>query len=379
MTQKPINFLRGVPADEALVPVAEAFQSVFPEVLGEFGGRLIQYQSQGLTDFNGYVPLKRMILERLGIDDDPQERVICSNGGMETFSLLLKSLPRSSRIATEAMTYDRVLSDIERQGHEGLGVPLGEEGVDLDALEKVLAAGEVRVFYQVAFHQSPTGRTTTVENMRRASEICSAAGTLHALDLAYFELRYDGAFNRLFPLEPFRDSTVLLGSFTKTLSPGAKCGFGVLPPKWLREVGAVLADTRLNPNYPTQAAIHRLMESGFYDRHLSYLVELYGTRMEAMNRAVSRHLPDLEIPELTGGFFLGVWLKGLADEDEFIREARKEGVLLAPARVFAKGWKRPCTDRHQGIFFRLTFPACSPEENEQGVAGLARTYRRLLG
>ncbi|HUV12443.1 MAG TPA: hypothetical protein VMY18_02305, partial [Acidobacteriota bacterium] len=127
MTQ--VNFLRGVPADEALVPIAEAFSREYTNNLQKYGAKLVQYQTAGLSDFNGFLPLKAILAKRFGVEGDPSGRVICSNGGMETFSLLLKSFPRGSQIATEALTYDRVLSDIAQLDHQAVGVPLTDDGV----------------------------------------------------------------------------------------------------------------------------------------------------------------------------------------------------------------------------------------------------------
>ena len=87
-----INFLRGVPADEALVPVASALSKAYAEVLEEFGGKIIQYQTPGLTDFLGYHRLKETLADRFGAPGDPLKKVICSNGGMETFSFVLNLL-----------------------------------------------------------------------------------------------------------------------------------------------------------------------------------------------------------------------------------------------------------------------------------------------
>ena len=374
-----INFLRGVPALEALEPVADAMAREYAHVMKEYGTSLIQYQTAGLTDFNGFIPLKQALAERYRVEGAPQKRVLCSNGGMETFSLLLKSFPKGSQIATEAMTYDRVLFDIGLQGHQAVGVPLGPDGVDLDSLRETLRYDDIKVFYQIAYHQSPTGLTTSIENMLRASELCAARNVLHVLDIAYFELRYDGQKNRLVDLGRFPATTCLVGSFTKTLSPGAKCGFGIFPEKILDQVSPVVANTRLNPNYPTQAAIRELMASGFYDEHVEFLAELYRPRMEAVNRAARTHLPDLAIPELTGGFFIGFWLPGISEEQPFIESTKAKGVLLAPAHVFAPGWEQHYFAIHQGIFFRLTFPAQTPEENERGIALIGETYRSMAG
>jgi DNA-binding transcriptional MocR family regulator len=139
----------------------------------------------------------------------------------------------------------------------------------------------------------------------------------------------------------------------------------------------VVANTRLNPNYPTQAAIHSLMESGFYDEHLQYLEQLYRPRMEASNRAAANFLSELEIPQLRGGFFVGLWLPGIADEQPFIEAMDRKGVLMAPAQVFAPGWKEKYYTDHQGVFFRLTFPAQSPEANEKGIQRIAEAYQEM--
>ncbi len=372
-----INFLRGVPADEALPPVAEALAAEYARVLRDLGGKLIQYKTPGLTDFNGFVPLKETLAERLKIEGDPQTRLICSNGGMETFSLLLKTLPAGSGIATEAVTYDRVLSDIGRHGHRTVGVALGHDGVDLDALTSTLEKEEIAVFYQVAYHQSPSGITATIRNMQEASRICAQHRILHVLDIAYFELRYDGRLNEPIEVDRFPDTTCLVGSFTKTLSPGAKCGFGVLPEELVRRMTPVIANTRLNPNYPTQAAICNLIRSGFYDQHLDTLRRLYGPRMDATNDAIQACFPDLGIPRLTGGFFVGIWLPGIYDTDGFIEALKAKGVLLAPARLFAPGWQERLRREHDGIYFRITFPAHAEEENRRGVELIAETWKEM--
>jgi 2-aminoadipate transaminase len=296
---------------------------------------------------------------------------------METFSLLLKSFPRGSRIATESLTYDRVLSDISRLEHRAVGVPLSDDGVDLTALEKQLGSGDIAVFYQIAYHHNPTGITTSMENLESASEVCAASGVLHVLDIAYHELRYDGQTNPVVDLTKFPDTTALVGSFTKTLSPGTKCGFGVFPEGIVERVTPVLANTRLNPNYPTQAAIHSLIETGFYDSHLKYLVDLYRPRMQAVNESIREYLPRVTAPHLTGGFFLGLALPGLEDEERFLQVLLTKGVKLAPPKVFAPGFEEYYRLERGAAFFRLTFPFFTEEENRQGIAAIAEAYQEV--
>jgi 2-aminoadipate transaminase len=371
-----ISFLRGVPAEEALEAIAGAVAKGYAEVLRIYGPKLLQYQTPGVADFNGFVPLKETLSLRYGMAGDPNKHIICFNGGMEVFSLLLKSFPRGSQVAMEAMTYDRALADALRYEHEVIGVPFVKEGIDLNALEKALSNGKVKLFYRIIYHQNPTGYDSTQENIEAAAELCGRHNTLYVCDIAYYELRYDGQKNRLPNLSKF-PTTCLIGSFTKTLSPGTKCGFGVFPEKVVEQLTPVIANTRLNPNYPTQAMIHHVMSSGEYDKYLDYLVQLYRPRMDSLNKSLSQHLRGLEVPFITGGFFMGIWLPGIGDEAGFIKKAREKGVDLASANVYPLGWKKNYEEKFGGPFFRLTFPSLKPGDIEKGIERIAATYQEL--
>jgi 2-aminoadipate transaminase len=371
-----ISFLRGVPAEEALEAIAGAVTKGYAEVLRIYGPKLLQYQTPGVADFNGFVPLKETLGRRYGMAGDPNKHVICFNGGMEVFSLLLKSFPRGSQVAMESMTYDRALADALRYEHEVIGVPFVKEGIDLNVLEKALSKGKVKLFYRIIYHQNPTGYDSTQENIEAAAEVCARHNTLYVCDIAYYELRYDGQKNRLLNLSKF-PTTCLIGSFTKTLSPGTKCGFGVFPEKVVEQLTPVIANTRLNPNYPTQAMIHHVMSNGEYDKYLDYLVQLYRPRMDSLNKSLSQHFRGIEIPFITGGFFMGIWLPGIRDEVAFIKKAKEKGVDLASANVYPSGWKKNYEEKFGGPFFRLTFPSLKPGDIEKGIERIAATYKEL--
>jgi len=371
-----ISFLRGVPAEEALAAITDVVAQGYASALKAYGAQILQYQTPGVTDFNGFIPLKETLARRYGLSGDGQKRVICFNGGMEVFSLLLKSFPRGSRVATEALTYDRALADVLRYEHEPVGVPFGPEGIDLNVLESELTTGKVKLFYRIIYHQNPTGLDSTVENIETAADLCARYDALYVCDIAYYELRYDGLKNQLLDLSRF-PTACLIGSFTKTLSPGTKCGFGLFPEEVVKQLTPVIANTRLNPNYPTQAMIHSVMESGEYDKYLNYLAGLYGLRLEALNASLAEHFPEPGRRPVTGGFFTGIWLSGIRDEAAFIDAAKAKGVNIAPAAVFAPGWKERYWEKEGGPFFRLTFPSVKPEDITEGIARLGETYKEM--
>lgn len=241
-------------------------------------------------------------------------------------------------------------------------------------MEKTLSAGNIKLFYRVIYHQNPTGLDSTLQNIEDAARLCARYNTLYVCDIAYYELRYDGLKNRLPDLDT-NPTTCLIGSFTKTLSPGTKCGFGIFPETLVDRLTPVIANTRLNPNYPTQAMIHNVIASGEYDEYLGYLADLYRPRMEALNGSLLQHLDGIEVPRVTGGFFAGLWLPGIGNEEDFVKAAKANAVNIAAANVFCPGWKTGLRKKHQGAFFRLTFPSVSPEDIEQGIERIGKTYR----
>jgi 2-aminoadipate transaminase len=371
-----ISFLRGVPAEDALEAVVGIVENNYVKALREYSAKLLQYQIPGLSDFNGFIPLKKSLADRYGIGGDPNRRVICFNGGMEALSFILKAFPRGSQVAMESMTYDRALADTLRYEHEVLGIPLTKEGVDLDTLGKTLSNGKVKMFYRIIYHQNPTGLDSTMENIEAAAKLCAQYNTLYVCDIAYYELRYDGQKNRLPDLTSNPD-LCLIGSFTKTLSAGTKCGFGIFPEKVVDHLTPIIANTRLNPNYPTQAMIHKVIASGEYDEYLKYLYGLYQPRMDTLNRSLLMYLDDIEVPQVTGGFFMGIWLPGIGNEEGFVKVAKTKGVNIATANVYCPGWKRVLQEKHRGPFYRLTFPSIKSEDIEQGIERIAAAYKEI--
>ena len=122
--KQSINFLRGVPADEALSRLIPMASEGYEKVIRRYGTDVLQY-----GHFAGFKPLRDLIGSLHGVDP---ERVVAGNGGMEVLSLFFKSLPRESNIIVEGLSYDRVLLDAKRYGHHLIGVKLTPEGVDLN-------------------------------------------------------------------------------------------------------------------------------------------------------------------------------------------------------------------------------------------------------
>src|SRR5881392_988544 len=128
-----ISFARGVPAPECL-PVAELADCARAAVERD-GHTVLSYGPGG-----GYAPLRAWIAERHGVEPN---RVVITSGSLQGFVFLCEQLVKpGARVIVEAPTYDRPIKILRRLGAEIVGLPMDDEGLQVEALERALEDGE---------------------------------------------------------------------------------------------------------------------------------------------------------------------------------------------------------------------------------------------
>ena len=158
----------------------------------------------------------------------------------------------------EAPTYDRPLKILARLGAEVVTVPMDDEGLIPDELPE----GDFAFLYTIPTFQNPSGRTMSVERRRRLAELAAERDLLVLEDDPYGLVRYDGE-----PLaEPVRASggeqVAYCSSFSKTIAPGVRVGWYVLPPQLAAEIEALAISTYISPPYLSQATVLRVPAAG---------------------------------------------------------------------------------------------------------------------
>jgi 2-aminoadipate transaminase len=356
----PISFARGAPSLE-LIPAEELADCAHAVALKE-GAPLFAYGPGG-----GYAPLREWLARRHGVDTG---RVVLTVGGLLGFVLYAgaKLADRPGRVLVEGPTYDRPLKILGREGAEVVVLPTDDDGLDPDGLEAELrrGAGRPSFLYTIPSFQNPSGRTLTEERRRRVVEIARE----HELDVLeddpYGLVRYEGeATPTLHELEGGEQVTYT-SSFSKTVAPGLRTGYFVLPAADAAVFEERAVSTYISPPFLAQATIFEFLERGRFDANLERVRAGLRTRRDAMLRALERAAPDgvsWNHPE--GGYFL--WL-GLGDRDctDVAEAASARGVNLVQGRDFfprGSGLGRDAA--------RLAFSYESTERIAEGVERLA--------
>ena len=348
-----ISFARGVPAPECL-PVDELADCARAVLLAD-GRTILSYGSP-----SGYEPLRASIAERHGVD---RERVFVTNGGLQGFVFFAQRFGRNgARVLVEQPTYDRPLKILRELGAEIVPLAMDEEGLRPDALEAALADGPKPAFlYTIPTFQNPSGRTLSADRRRRIVEIVRAHDLLVLEDDPYGLVRFEGEPEpSLHELEG-GDRVVYTSSFSKTVAPGSRVGYFVLPPELRAELEATSVSTYITPGLLGQATVYEFMRRGNFDSNLARVRDLLRARRDAMLEALDAELggSGATWSRPQGGYFVWLDVPG-ADASELLGRSTEAGVTFVPGTDFGGSSSTA----------RLAYSFVSPEEIREGVPRL---------
>jgi 2-aminoadipate transaminase len=348
-----ISLARGVPAPECL-PTRDLAACAEAAIAAD-GEAVLNYGPAG-----GYGPLREWLAARHGVDP---ERVVITNGSLQGFFFLALRLVRRGPVLVEAPTYDRPLKLLADLGAEVFALPLDEEGLDVDALEIALRQGLRPAFlYTIPTFQNPSGRTLEKARRRRLVRLARRYDFLLVEDDPYGLVRLDGKrLPTLFELDG--GANVVYGSsFSKTVAPGLRVGYLVLPPGLAGEVEAEATGTYITPALLPQATLCEYLRRGLFEPNLARICAVLRERRDALLSALARELPGARWSQPEGGYF--VWLELPEGIQELEARAAACGVTFVPGREFflAGGGEDA---------LRLAYSFASPAEIAEGVARLA--------
>jgi DNA-binding transcriptional MocR family regulator len=356
----PISFARGAPAPE-LIP-ADELADCAHEVARRDGARIFAYGPGA-----GYQPLREWIAERHGV---PAGRVVLTVGGLQGFAFYVAEqlARRPGRVLVEAPSYDRPLKLLAWQGAETVALPMDDEGLDPDALGAELRSRtDVPSFlYTIPTFQNPSGRTLSIERRRRLVEIVTEHGLAVLEDDPYGLVRFEG--ERPPSLLELEGGTLVThtSSFSKTVAPGVRTGYFVLPEADVAGFEERAVSTYISPPFLPEATVWEFVRRGRFEPNLDRVrAELQGRR-DAMLSALELHFGgDASWSRPEGGYFVWLELDG-TDTSELASRAEEAGVaIVAGAGFFPHG------SGLGGSSARLAYSYEAPQRISEGVERLA--------
>lgn len=320
--------LAGFPRDIWLRALRQGLSHASSDIFGYGAARGIADLRSALSEYLG---------RTRGVVADPDRIVVCS-GVTQGIGLVAQLLGRRGGLplAMEDPGFwvHRVV--LQHHGITPVAVRVDDDGVDVDVLEQT-GAGSVLT---TPAHQSPTGVVLTAS--RRAALLEWARGGRFIIEDDYdAEYRYDrapvGALQGLGP-----DRVIYLGSASKTLAPGLRLGWMVLPAELVDTAAGLKNIADYGNSVMDQIAFAQLLVSGGYDRHLRQMRRRYLTRRNILLGAISRYLPQATVLGAAAGVHLTVkFPRGFAIEATVRRAAEMRVRVEALTPFYADGTAAP--------------------------------------
>jgi|ADurb_Gel_03_Slu_FD_contig_41_1053081_length_2602_multi_4_in_0_out_0_2 2-aminoadipate transaminase len=367
-----ISFTAGEPSPDIypLDELKESFKDVFNET------SLLAYYKD---DF-GLIELREWIADRMAVDGIAPEwvskdNILLTNGAGEAIQLVSEALiDPGSIVLVESPTYTESLLTFRKQGAQCISVPSDDNGIVPEALEDVLSKRRVRFLYTIPNFQNPSGRTSPQERREEILRIVENYNVPILEDDPYHYLSYDRVPPDSYLKLAGEDKRVIhTNSFSKTVAPGMRCGWAVIPSSLIKQMNALRVSAGLTRAAIVQKGLVNYLKSIDFNERVNFLCDTYRVRRNGMMKAIADHLDPLGIKTNypSGGFFVWAEVPFIDDVKSFARFAvveKKIGIIPGSA-FFTQD------EAHKGNnSFRISFAKVSPEVAQDGMLRLADAF-----
>lgn len=269
-------------------------------------------------------------LARSGLRVTPGE-VVVTNGAQHAITIAMAAVARAGdAVLSEQLTFYGMKSVATLLSLRLHGVAMDEHGLLPEALDAACRQLSPKALYCIPTLQNPTAAIMPAERRQAVAEICRRHGVVIVEDDIYGFLSADGPP----PLATFApESCIYLTSLSKSVAPGLRVGYLRAPAELLDRVGSSLRTTMWMAT-PLMAEIaSRLVRSGDAAR----LADAQRAESAARQALAAERLAGFEFASHSASFHLWLTLPEPWRREEFTAQARRRGVGVASAEVFAVG------------------------------------------
>ncbi|MFD9290752.1 PLP-dependent aminotransferase family protein [Streptomyces sp. NPDC060030] len=323
----------------------------------------------GYDDPRGRVELRNALADYLsrarGVYADPERIVVCS-GLVHGLTLMGKVLRRHGvrGAAVESYGLDIHWNLLAEAGLRTPCIPVDALGARTGALRETTGVGAVLL---TPAHQFPTGVPLHPDRRAEAVDWARSSGGIVLEDDYDGEFRYDrqpvGALQGLDP-----ERVVYLGTASKSLAPGLRLAWMVLPEVLVEEVCDAKGGFDRMSGALDQLTLAEFIASGAYDRHVRAMRLRYRRRRDQLVEALAERAPDFRVSGIAAGLHAVLELPD-GTEQTVVQGATWQGLALERLSRFRHQDTEPGRD---GLVIGYGTPS------ESGWAGALDALCRVL-
>lgn len=354
--------------DPRLYPIDE-FRRCVSHVLLEKGSESLQY-----GDHKGYLPLRRQIARRLRLHgiSVSEEEILITNGAQQAIDLIIRMLAKPKlKVAVESPTYANIIPLLHFNNVEILPIPIKEDGLDLETLQKALMTDNVSFIYTIPNFQNPTGITTTHQHREKLFNLCLEHQVPLVEDGFEEDMKYFGKVPLPIKSIDEKNMVIYLGTFSKALFPGLRIGWVTADKECINRLTAIKRFSDLSTSNLVQIILHEFLKRGYYDHQLKRLHRVYRKRMQLALKTIEDSFPrSVSWTRPTGGYTIWVRTSWKLDEVKLHK-------IMSEYRVVVSSGSYYFPKKKASEYFRISIAKTDQEEIREGIIRLGKALHHL--
>jgi len=367
-----VSLAGGMPNLSAL-PM-EMMSNVVARLISENGAEALQYGSG-----QGHPKLREQICDVMaleGIRAHPDD-VIVTTGSQQALDLISRIfIDPGDVILAEAPSYVGALGTFAQYEAQVVHVAMDNDGLIPDALREAItttrAAGRhIKFLYLIPNYQNPMGVLLPADRRTEILEICRAAGIFVIEDNPYGLLGFDRPSPNAMRAQD-SENVIYLGSFSKTIAPGFRVGWALVPQSLKEKIVIASESSILCPSNFSQLAISSYLSDQPWRDQIASFTQLYKVRRDAMLESLDQHFPaSATWTRPKGGFYVWVTLPPEIDTKVMMPKAIVAKVAYVPGTAFY-------ADGFGSWSMRLSYCYPEPERIRAGIKSLAGVVKQEM-
>lgn len=282
------DFTRSNP-DQTLFPYS-IFSKLYRQLFKRSEGRLIK-ESEGQGLYALRQELQKYLSFSRGVPCSP-EQIILGPSTEYLLNILFQILGDNLSIGLEDPGYQGFHSLINRLKLSYFPINLSENGLNFKKLFRL----NIDLMIVTSNHQFPTGYIMPLKERQELLNWANKFPERYIIENDYdSEFKYSGIPIPSLKYLDRKNRVIYLSSFTRTISPGIRLAYMVLPSNLITKYNKLYSDHSASLSTFEQWIIHDFIVEGHFSKHLNRSRTFYKKKRDLFTKTIKKYDPHAEI------------------------------------------------------------------------------------
>ena len=343
-------------------------------LIKDHGQEALQYGSG-----QGHPQLREQICDVMALEGIKANTndVLVTTGSQQALDLISRIfIDPGDVVLVEAPSYVGALGTFAQYEASVVHVEMDQNGLIPEALRQAIKTfryqgRRIKFLYLIPNYQNPAGVLLPADRRTEILDICRSEKIFIVEDNPYGLLGFDRPSPNAMRAED-SENVIYLGSFSKTIVPGFRIGWALVPQSLKEKLVIASESSILCPSNFSQMAIASYLANQPWREQIASFCALYKVRRDAMLSALDAYFPKAATwTKPAGGFYVWITLPPEIDTKAMVPKAIAAKVAYVPGTAFY-------ADGFGSWSLRLSYCYPTPERITQGVMALSKVVEQEM-